>query len=140
MLGQCRRRCSNIIPTLYNVNTFQFIVEHRFPAHEALNQCCYNVVMGRRRRHWLNVSCMLVCTRSVPINRSGCGSKLKCTGFESWPDQMFLIGVGHIQCSKLFKGLECNVVSVYGTLHYKGGTIRFSGGGGGAGVFLKAII
>ena len=40
------------------------------------------------------------------------GSKLRGTGFESRPGRMFVIGVVHIQCSNLFKGLECTVISM----------------------------
>ena len=38
--------------------------------------------------------------------RSGCGSKRRGTGFESRPVRMFVIEVVHVQCSRLFKGLE----------------------------------
>ena len=48
--------------------------------------------------------------------RSGCGSKLRGTVFESRPGRIFFIGVVHIQCSKLFKGLECAVLSM---VYYK---------------------
>ena len=39
--------------------------------------------------------------------RSGCGSKLRGTGFEFRPCRIFVIDVVHMQCSQLFKGLEC---------------------------------
>ena len=34
------------------------------------------------------------------------------TGFESWSGRIFVIEVVHIQSSKLFKGLECAVMSM----------------------------
>ena len=42
--------------------------------------------------------------------RSGCGSKLGGTGFESRMGRMFVIEVVHIKCFKLFTGLECYVL------------------------------
>ena len=44
--------------------------------------------------------------------RSGCGSRLSGTGFESRPGRIFVIEVPHIQCSKLFTSLECIVLSM----------------------------
>ena len=44
--------------------------------------------------------------------RSGCGSRLSGTGFESRPGRIFVIEVPHIQCSKLFTSLECMVLSL----------------------------
>ena len=44
--------------------------------------------------------------------RSGCGLKLRGTGSVSRPGQIFVIGVVHIQYTKLFKGLECAVLSI----------------------------
>ena len=38
--------------------------------------------------------------------------KFRGTGFESRPDQWFVIEVVHKQCSELFKGLECAVLSM----------------------------
>ena len=40
--------------------------------------------------------------------------KLSCrgTGFESRPGRIFVIGVVHIQCFKLFKELGCAVLSM----------------------------
>ena len=44
--------------------------------------------------------------------RSGCGSKIRGTGFEFRSGRMFVIEVVHIQSFKLFKGLECAVLSI----------------------------
>ena len=41
--------------------------------------------------------------------RSCCGSKLRATEFKSWSGGMLVIEVVPIQCSKLFKGMECAV-------------------------------
>ena len=46
------------------------------------------------------------------LTRSGCGSKLRDTGLESQTGRVFVIGVVHIQGSKLFKGLEYAVLSM----------------------------
>ena len=48
---------------------------------------------------------------------SSCGSKLRGSGFESRSGRMCVIEVVHIQCSKLFKGLEYVRSVVYGTVH-----------------------
>ena len=42
----------------------------------------------------------------------GCGSKLRGAGHESRPGRMLVIGVLNIQCFKLFKGMECAVMSM----------------------------
>ena len=42
----------------------------------------------------------------------GCGSKLRGAGHESRPGRMLVIGVLNIQCFKLFKGVECAVMSM----------------------------
>ena len=53
------------------------------------------------------------CSRPRWLNRLGCGSKGRSTGFFiSTLGRMFFIGFVHIQCSKLFKGLECTVLSM----------------------------
>ena len=44
--------------------------------------------------------------------RSSCSSKIRCTEFESWSGRMFVIGVVHMQCSKLFKGLDYTMLSM----------------------------
>ena len=43
---------------------------------------------------------------------SGCGPNLRGTELESWSCRMFVIDVVHIQCYKLFKGMECAVLSM----------------------------
>ena len=40
------------------------------------------------------------------------GSKLRGIGFESQPSRMFVLGVVRIKLSRLFKGLECAVLSM----------------------------
>ena len=47
------------------------------------------------------------CRRPRWLIRYRYGSKLRGTGLESRPGRIFIIEVVHIQCSKLFKGLEC---------------------------------
>ena len=42
--------------------------------------------------------------------------KLRDTGFESRQGRIVVIGVVHLQCSKLFNGLECAVLSMVHTL------------------------
>ena len=38
--------------------------------------------------------------------------EIRATGFESRPGRMFVIDIVHIQCSKLFKSLECTELSM----------------------------
>ena len=44
--------------------------------------------------------------------RSCCGSKLRATGFKSWSGRMLVNEVVPMQCSKLFQGMECAVMSM----------------------------
>ena len=46
---------------------------------------------------------------------SGFGSKLRSTGLKPMPVRMFVIEVVHMQCSKLFKGLESGMISMVGS-------------------------
>ena len=52
------------------------------------------------------------CSQPRWLNRSGRGSKLRGTGFDSTLGRIFFIGFVHIQCSKLFKGMKCTVLSM----------------------------
>ena len=65
-------------------------------------------------------------TKPLWFIRSGCGSKLRgtctCARFES-RSRMFVIEDVHIQCSKLFKGLECVVLSTV-LCHIKNNSMR----------------
>ena len=45
--------------------------------------------------------------------------ELESTGFESRLDRIFVIQVVYIQCSKLFEGLECAVLSMVLCTIYK---------------------
>ena len=38
--------------------------------------------------------------------------EIRATGFKSWSGWMLVIEVVPIQCSKLFKGMECAVMSM----------------------------
>ena len=55
---------------------------------------------------------MVLCIYSAPNYSNAC-SVLRGTGFESRLGRMVVIGVLHIQCSKLFKGLK------YASMHYR---------------------
>ena len=44
--------------------------------------------------------------------RRGCGSKFVGTGFESRTGRMLVIEVVHTHSSKLFKGMECAMLSI----------------------------
>ena len=59
---------------------------------------------------WLPLtSCLIFCPVSTSIPRH---SKLRGSGSKSRPGRIFVVEVVHIQCAKLYKGLECIVLSM----------------------------
>ena len=75
------------------------IMAHRVLEMNMINDCCATPFSRPNLTHWWLI-------------RSGCGSKLRGTAREFSPGRLFVIGVVHIQCLKLFKGLECIVLSM----------------------------
>ena len=108
--------CGNAVPTV-RLHVHYHDYQQTGDVDLMLVHCWLNVVDGGPtvKQHWVWFACTTGQRRW--LIRSGFGSKLRGTGFstsefESRPCRIFFIGVAQIHCSKLFKGLECVVLSM----------------------------